>query len=187
VLTHLELNQPENFLTAKMTLDANDEVTAEVLATASYAAGIEPFTFVQCVVKVGGVEQKLARTAQVNLATAKDVARFPLGAEKKLVPLTNGYIAGTVNLVVDYKDQTLYNLFAKGEQASLEITWTGAVASEATKYELKLLIEKAGFDGDSPNVANEGELQQQIPLVILDDGTHPPVVATYVSKDVTLP
>lgn len=186
VTTALGLVQPANgFLTATPTWDSNDELTATALASASYATGLLPTTFVQCAVKVATVAQTLARAIEVNFATARDTARFPLGAEKKLVPLTNAYVDASINLTVDYKDQTLYNFFAKGEQTSLEVTWTFETF-EATAVELKLLFEKVGFDGDSPNVANEGELQQVIPLKMLDDGTHSPCVATYVAKDVTL-
>ena len=177
--------QTGGWLTSALTLDSQDEQTGTALATASYPTSLQGFNFTQCVVKVNSVEQKAVRGITITINKPTDVARYYLGATKKAVPLTNAYAAATIALTVDYKDETLYKLFEKGEVVPVEITFTGETV-ETIVTELKFKFEACGLDGDSPNVANLGPLQQNIPLTVLDNNSVAPVVATYVSKDTAL-
>lgn len=167
------------------TMDNRNEITAEALGAANYPTGLESYNFTQAKVKVAGVEVTECRGFTLTLNGPRDTSRFYLGAELKAVPLTNAYNGAAMSLNVDYGGNTLYNFFAKAETPSVEIIVQGA-AVEAIKKELKFVCAAAGLDGDSPNVAGPGIVAQTIPVVVLDNGTNPPVVATYVSADVTL-
>jgi Phage tail tube protein len=188
VVTSLAFScQTGGFLDVTATLDSNNElVTTPVLATASYPTALESFNFVQCKVKVNSVEQKQARGVTLTINTPKDTGRYYMGQEKKGVPLTNAYNGATLGLTVDYADSTLYNLFAKAETVPVEVSFIGPIIASTYHEELKFVFAEVGLDGDTPNVAGPGVLQQNIPLVVLDSGSGTPVVATYMSTDVAL-
>jgi hypothetical protein len=186
IATALEFSQQAGgLLECTATMDNRDEITAEALASASYPTGLESFNATQIKVKVAGVELAEARGLTLTLNGPRDTSRFYLGAERKAVPLTNAYNGAAVSLTVDYGGQTLYNFFAKAETPTVEIIAQG-VAVEAIKKELKFVCAACGLDGDSPNVGGPGILAQTVPIVVLDNGTNPPVVATYVSADSAL-
>jgi hypothetical protein len=186
IATALEFSlQTGGLLECTATLDNRNEVTSEALATASYPTGLESFNFVQAKVKVGGSELTEARGVTITLNGPRDTSRFYLGAELKAVPLTNAFNGAALSLTVDYGGSTLYNFFAKAETPAVEVIIQG-VAVEAIKKELKFVFAACGLDGDSPNVSGPGILGQTIPIVVLDNATNPPVVATYVSADSTL-
>lgn len=186
VLTSIDFAIAVNqWLVANLTCDAQDEQTGTALATFAPPSGLESFPFTKCVVKINGVEQTLARSLTLKIDTPKDTSRFPLGAEKKLQPLSNAMAAGSGSIVVDYKDAVLYKLYEEGKTVPIEITFTGATV-EAIVTELKFKMEACKLEGDSPNVANLGALQQTIGFKVEDDRVHPPIVATYVSKDSAL-
>jgi hypothetical protein len=186
IATALEFSlQVGSLMSCTATLDNRNEITAEALAAASYPTGLESFNQTQAKVKVGGVEVPQCRGFTLTLNGPRDTSRFYLGAELKAVPLTNAYNGGAATLTCDYESQVLYNFFAKAETPSLEIIIQGA-AVEAIKRELKFVCAAVGLDGDSPNANGPGILSQTVPVVILDNNTNPPVVATYVSSDVTL-
>jgi hypothetical protein len=170
------------WLMAALTFDTNDELTATALATAAYPTALEGFSFLTCKASINGVEQKLARSLSFKLDTPKDTSRYYLGAEKKAAPLKNALDAGSGTITVDYKDTTLYKIFEEGKTVPIEITFVGATV-EAIVTELKFKFEACKLEGDSPNIASLGELQQQIPFKIEDNRTNPPAVVTYVSKD----
>lgn len=172
-------------MTTTVTTDNRDEVTSEALAVASYPTGLESFNFTQVKVKVNSVELAECRGATVTLNGPRDTSRYYLGAVQKAVPLTNAYNGAAVSLNVDYGGQTLYNIFAKAEIVPVEIIAQGA-AVEAIKKELKFVCAACGLDGDSPNVPGPAVLTQTVPVVVLDNNTNPPVVATYVSADSAL-
>lgn len=177
--------QTGGFLDVTATLDSQDEQTGTGLAAASYPTGLESFNFTQCVVKVNSVTQTQVRGVTVTINGPRDTSRYYLGAEKKAVPLTNAYNGAAISLTVDYLDQSLYTLFNNASIVPVEVAFVGA-AQEAIKKELKFVCAACGLDGDSPNVAGPAVVQQTVPLVVLDNGAAQPVVATYVSADVTL-
>ncbi|MDP9094759.1 MAG: hypothetical protein M3N95_17930, partial [Actinomycetota bacterium] len=156
------------------------------LGTAAYTAGLHSFNFVQCAVAVNGVVQPQARGCNLTINTPRDTGRYYLGKTTKAVPLTNAYHSATAAVTVDYADNTLYNLFASAAVVPVTITYTGPVIAGAYTEMLQFSIAAAGLDGDSPVVNGPGILQQQIPLVVLDNGVTAPIVATYVSVDTVL-
>lgn len=186
ILTSLQFDcSVDNYLTAAPTWDSQDEVTAEALGTYAPPAGISGLHWLNAVVRVNAAEQKFVRGFSLKLDKPAETNRFYLGGPLKAQPLTNAFAQYQLTLNVDYADQTLYEFFKKAEATKVEITITGRTV-EAKKTEIKFLIEEARFEGDSPNVANLGVLQQQIPLMGEYDGTHPPVIITYQSEDTAL-
>lgn len=186
VLTSLDFSiAVDAWLTANLTADANDEITSVALATFSPPSGLESFPFTKVKVLVNSVEQKLVRAATLKIDTPKDTARYYLGAEKKAAPLMNALGAGSGSITVDYSANTLYKIFEEGKTVPVEMTFTGATV-EATATELKLVMPACKLEGDSPNVANMGALQQSVNFKIEDNRSEAPITATYVSKDSTL-
>jgi Phage tail tube protein len=187
VATALELAcQTGGFLEAKVTLDANDEQTATALATAAVPTGLHSFNFTQVEVKINGVKQEQVRGFTATISTPKDTGRYYMGKLTKANPLTNAYNGGAMSLTVDYGDNSLYELFAGASVVPVEIKIVGPLIESAFHEELTLKMEACGLDGDSPVVSGPGVLGQQIPFVVLDDGTHVPIIATYQSTDITL-
>lgn len=186
IATALEFSlQTGGLMACTATMDNRNEITAEALGAASYPTGLESFNFTQAKVKVGGAELTECRGFTLTLNGPRDTSRFYLGAELKAVPLTNAYNGASCSLNVDYGGQTLYNYFAKAETPSVEIIVQGP-AVEAIKKEVKFVMAACGLDGDSPNASGPAILAQTVPVVVLDNGTNPPVVATYVSADSAL-
>jgi hypothetical protein len=177
--------QTGGFLETVLTLDAQDELTATALATASYPTALESFNFTQCTVKVNGVEQKQVRGVNITINTPKDIGRYYLGTEKKARPLTNAYNTAALTLTVDYSDNTLYKLFEEAKVVPVEVIYEGNPV-EAIAKKLKLVFPAVGLDGDTPNVTGPPVLQQQIPLVTLDNNTETPLTATYIAADSAL-
>jgi hypothetical protein len=186
VLTSIDFALAVNqWLTCNLTCDANDEITSVGLATFTPPTALESFSFLKAEVKINSVAQTLVRGLTFKIDTPKDTNRFFLNGEKKQAPLTNAFAAASGTITVDYKDAALYKLFEEGKTVPIEFTFTGATV-EAIVTELKFVMSACKLNGDSPNVANLGALQQTIPFVVEDDRTNPPVVATYVSKDSAL-
>lgn len=172
----------DGYLTCAVTFDSRDETTAEALVAYAPTAGIAGFAWTNAKVLVNSVEQKFIKGFKLKLDKPADTARFYLGNTLKSQPLTNAYAAYSLELNVDYQAQTLYKFFEKGEATKVEITCTGRTV-EAIPLEFKVLCEEARFNGDSPNVANQGALQQNIPLTVEYNGTNPPVAITVKSED----
>lgn len=176
----------DNYLTAAMTVDARDETTAEALGTFAPTTGTAGFTWKDTEVKVNGVKQEFCKGFTLNLTRPADTGRFYLGTGAlKAQPLTNAFAQYTCSLTVDYAAQTLYKFFEKAEATKVEIICLGRTV-EALKTEIKFLLEEARFEGDSPNVANQGALQQEIPLFGEYNGTVAPVKITIKSEDTAL-
>lgn len=187
ILSQLELSlAASGFLIANATVSAKDENTEQTIGTVAYPVGLESFNFVQCVIKIGGTEVKFIRDFKLVLAKPTDDKRFFLGSATRQQPLTNGFSTIKLTLTSDFNSKTLYEMFAKTETKSVEITFTGGVAAGTEHYELKLLMPMARFEGDSPNVKDMGPLMQTIPLEIEDNGTEAPLTVTYVSTDTAL-
>lgn len=183
VLTQAEFDiQLGGFFTCTASFDARDEEKGTVVSPA-YDTGIESFNFVQTEIKVEGTKLEEARGAKIGFGIAKDTGRFYLGNEKKAVPLTNQFMSGTVTLTQDYGSNTIYEYFAKGEKKKLEVILTGGEAAGGEKYKVKFTFPQVGFDGDSPNVAGPAILQQNVPLVVLDNGSEAPMEVEIVSLD----
>jgi hypothetical protein len=178
--------QTGGFLEATLNLDSNDEQTGTALATAALPTGLHSFNFTQCVVKVNGVTQTQVRGATLTVNTPKDVGRYYLGSSTKAVPLTNAYNGSTLSLNVDYGSNTLYELFAGASIVPVVVEFVGPVIASTYHESLVFTMAACGLDGDTPVVAGPAVLQQTIPLVVLDNGSEPPVVAAYTSTDVTL-
>jgi hypothetical protein len=187
VATAVEFScQTGGFLETNLTLDSQDENNETSLAVASYPSGQHSFNFTQCKITVNGVELTQARGVTLTLNTPKDTGRFYLGSTKKAVPLTNAYNGASLSITQDYGSNTLYELFAAGSIVPVVVSFVGPVIASTFHEELTFTMAAVGLDGDSPVVSGPAVLQQQIPFVVLDDGTDVPVVATYMSTDVTL-
>jgi hypothetical protein len=178
--------QTAGMLTATLALDAQDEVTATSLATASYPTALESFNFTQMKVMVNGVEQKQVRGTTMTFPIPRDTSRYYAGQEHKAVPLLNDYVAPTVALDVDYSDNTLYKLFSENHIVPIEVVFEGAIIESTFHKTLKFVMPACGFEGDSPNVPGPAVLTQSITIPVLDNGTETPITATYISVDSAL-
>jgi hypothetical protein len=163
--------------------DAQDEDTAQTLATASYLTDLEGFHFQQCVVTVNGVVQNLTtgslvRSMSLDLSLPRANERYGLrSTATKAKPILNDYTPGSGSLGFEFTDMTQYGLFTAGSKVPIVFTFTSSsLAGTAIPYSLTITIASAVFTGTTPQVGGPDILAFDAPFQILDNGTNPPVV-----------
>lgn len=162
--------------------DAQDEDTAQTLATASYPTNLEGFNFQQCVVTVNSVVQNLTtgslvRSMALDLSLPRANERYGLRSSAlKAKPILNDYTPGSGTIGYEFTDMTQYGLFTAGTKVPIIFAFTGASnAGTAIPYSLTITIASAQFTGTTPQVGGPDILAFDAPFSILDDGTNPPV------------
>lgn len=176
----------DDWLKFALTFDAQDEDTAQTLATASYATLLEGFHFQQCTVTINGVVQNLTtgslvKSMSLDLSTPRATERYGLRSTAlKAKPILNDYSAGAGSLGFEFTDMTQYALFTAGTKVPVIIDFTSAtMAGTAVPYRLTFTMASCQFTGTTPAVSGPDLLDFEAPFVILDDGTNPPVVIAY--------
>lgn len=189
ILNSLELTMATNgYLVAQANIDAKDEDKTQTIGTVSYPASVENFTFGQVEILINNVAQTYFRDMKVTFNKPTDVSRFMLGSATRLQPFTNAFNDIKIAFTADYSDNTLYKFFEEATTKKVEINIVGAAlpVDGASKFTLKLVFPMCRFEGDSPNIKDLGPLQENIPLMVEDNGSEPPCTATYISNDVAL-
>jgi len=144
---------------AKLSFDWTGEtaVTGTALASASYAATLAPFTFVQGTVSVNGSPVASARS--LNFACDKGLKsdRFVLGSRLIREQLEEERWVWTSEIVADFESLTLFNLAAAATQVASVYTFTNGTES--------LVITCSGqVTGDAPSLQSQGIEEQSIKL-----------------------
>lgn len=176
------------FLTTQITLDSQDETTGTpALATPVYPTGLRSFTFTQGVVTIDGVNAALVSSATLTISEPQATDRYFLGnTGLKGRPIVNGYFTADLQMTVDFADLTYYNKFTSGAISTVVLDFIGPVIAGAFNEEIKITLSAVGWNGDTPNAAGPDILQQNVPVVVLDDGTNPPVQIAYTSTDTVI-
>lgn len=179
----------DQVLKLKLSLDSQDEDLTIALAAASYATAYE------VLYSTGG---------QMTLAAANfDITKFTLAGTVglntgryfqrantlKKEPVLGSYTDITGEIDAEFTDLSAYNRFVSGAQAQVVMTWTGSlietVASPGPYYNrLQITLPSVRFDGKTPDVAGPDVVAQTLPIVVMDDGTNPPITLDYFTTDV---
>lgn len=168
------------FLTFNFDFDAQDEDTAQTLASAVYPTALESFHFQQAVVTVNSVVQNNVTGFSLDLGMPRADDRFYLRSSAlKAKPILNDYSGGTGTLTFEFSDMTQYGLFTAGTKVPLSIAFTGSLIAGAFSYGITFTSTAVQFTGTTPVVDGPDLLSFDAPFVILDDGTNAPLRVTY--------
>jgi hypothetical protein len=173
----------DDWLKFNTTFDAQDEDTAQTLATASYATALEGFNFQQATVTVNGIVQNLTtgslvKSMSLDLSLPRNTERYGLRSTAlKAKPILNDYSPGSGSIGYEFTDLVQYGLFTAGTKVPVIFDFTSSsLAGAAFPYKITITIASAQFTGTTPQVSGPDLLAFDAPFSILDDGTNPPVV-----------
>lgn len=172
--------------------DAQDEDTAQTLATASYPTSLEGFHFQQATVTVNSIVQNLTtgslvKSMSLDLGLPRNTERYGLRSTAlKAKPILNDYTPGSGSIGYEFTDLTQYGLFTAGTKCPIIFDFTSSsLAGTAFPFKITITIAQAQFTGTTPVVTGPDILSYEAPFVILDDGTNAPVKIEYTSTDST--
>ena len=134
-----------------------DLVTATALASASYAATLVPFTFIEGSVTVDG--SAVASANGVTLSASKNLRdkRHVLGSRYIREQLEDDFFDFTTEITADFDDLTLYALAVAGTQVASVLTFNNGTQT--------LTITTSGqVIGDPPSLTRVGLEEQTIRL-----------------------
>lgn len=177
-------NANDNNLMATLGLDFQNEATATALATASYPAGVESFSWVGGTVTIGGTQFDVMN-AGVTIDNALDTDRRYLRANAlKKEPQTNDYRGVEFSLEADFDSLTQQTrvaaLTAAGSIATVVLRWQAASLAGATTYPSLTVTVNGRFDEFQANVGGPDSITQSLTGVGVGASA---VSAAYVSTD----
>ena len=179
--------ETNNFATAKLSIDAMDEVIDSPAAqTANYSTGV-PLAYTGATVSIGGTA---ISTRSFSLKGDSNISndRYFLGSNKKAeqVEAAMRRFEGSIN--VDWKDaDALYSKFTGGTTAQIVAKFEGptVIGTSAVKPSLTITLPAVRFDGTTP-VGGGSIVQTDIPFVVVDSAaTDGPVKFEYICGDST--
>lgn len=136
---------------------SKDVTTATALATASYAAGLVPFTFVEGSITVNGSAVASARSAKLTAVKGLRNQRHVLGSRLIKEQLEEQHFEFTSEIEADFDDLTLFNLAVAATQVGSVLTFSNGTES--------LVITTSGqVVGDPPSLTGIGLESQTIRL-----------------------
>lgn len=134
-----------------------DIVTATALASASYTAGLQPYTFVEGSITVNG--SAVASANAVTLSATKNLRndRHVLGSRSIREQLEDAHFEFSTEISADFDSLTLYNLAVAATQVASVLTFSNGTES--------LTITCSGqVVGDAPSLTRIGLEEQTIRL-----------------------
>lgn len=180
----------EQLLVFSADIDAEDVDTSTGLATASYVAGYDQFSFAGGSVTIGGAAVELESfevSVDNNLKTDR---RYIRGSALKKEPLENGFRNITWKARADFDALTQYNRYASttaaGAISQIIATFDGPVAHGGTTLpRVEITIDAPRFDDASFNISSPNLLMQDLSGIGMYDLTDSPVTVTYRTTDTT--
>jgi hypothetical protein len=170
-----------------LTLDGQDEVTTETLATPSYSASALPFTFQQMVVKVGAESIGNVRSITINMPIPQSTERFHLGnAGKKDQPIANDFVEVTAETTLEFASLADHARYKNEEVVKLVLVGTGAEIDAENKMKAELTLPAAKQTSSAPQVQGPDIITTSATFEALDNGTEAPLSAELVSTDSAL-
>jgi hypothetical protein len=167
----------------KLTLEilGQDESTAQSLAVASYASGDELFVFTEGALTVAAVSTPVREFAlSGDNALAEDDYALGSALRREAVEPALREISGTLN--ADFTDLTAYNRFVNGTEATLELTFTGALIEGALNFQVKITAN-VRFDGETPEVGGPEENRLPLPYKVIAPAAGEPITLLYRTTD----
>jgi len=170
------------------TIASKDEVTAEALASPSYAAGLKPFVFTDGELTVASDSLPIVGSADISIPMAMKTDRFGLNksalAAEPIGP--NDWVQASGSATMEFKGLTQYNHFTAADEVKVVLIFEGAVISESNKEKLKIEMPACKFTGTSPSISSPDVVEVSFPFSVFDNGTEAPITIEYVSADTTI-
>lgn len=143
---------------------AKDAVTATGLASASYASGLAPFTFVQGSITVNGSAVASANTVKLSATKNLKSDRFVLGSRTIREQLEQQKFDFTSEITADFDSLTLFNLAVAATQVASVYTFSNGTDSLTITCNGQVV-------GDPPSLTGIGLEPQTIKLTHSDPST----------------
>jgi hypothetical protein len=177
------------FLSATYGVDFASQTTGTSLASASYASGAEPFTWVGAALTIGGASVEVV-DATITLTNSLNTARHYLrNSSVKKEPLENAERVITFSITCDFVDLTHYNRVVatttSGMQAATVLTVTAPTLIGVSAYPVvTFTLPQAEFDdADGVTVSSDEPIRMTLTGEATFDGTNSPLTITYKSTD----
>lgn len=186
----------DGVLMLTLTLDAYDEQTTVVLATASYPTSSDLLTYAGGVINIGGAAVDINKFSLKCIMGYKADRRFMRGNTLQREPAEGPMRAFSFALTAEFTDLLQYNRFASatkaGALATLSAVFTGPtlIAGAATTFPSLTIASAANtarFDSDSPTITGPDLLPLPLTGVILNSpaGSNDALSLVYVTADTT--
>jgi hypothetical protein len=177
-------NSVDEFLVVECEMVAEDEVTSESLASASYPTGVQLFNWTQGVVSLAGSPAGVVSEFSVTLANNHKSDRYFLGAQTMSEPIIAGMTEITGTMTVEFDSLTNYNRFVNGTIASVGAKWTASTAIEGSTFpSVEVELPYVRFDGATPEVGGPDVLSYDLEFKALYDGSDEPITIDVVTTD----
>lgn len=181
--------------TVKFNWMGKDYDTSTTLASASYASGVEVYSFEDATLTVGGSVTAPTTTALATGGTSSTIVRsFSLtydngldsngfnigGAGKRTRVPALGLRTATGSIEAEFDGATYRDLFLDQTDTPITFTLTGPTQIESASYPtLQFHIPMARFEGEMPKTNGGDVVTLAMDFTVLDDGTatHPFYVA----------
>lgn len=185
-----ELSQKiDDWLKLMLTLDAREEshdAATYAAHAATYPASTKGFTWDDFTLTIDGAAvdvQEFSLKANNGLNVDK-ARRMKSTSPLKNEPQRVRWPAYTGAVLLDYENETYYDLVAAGTDKQVVATWTGDVIEGAHNFSIVLTLPSVQFRGETPETDVEGDVPRQpLPFTVLYDGANPMVSLDYKSTD----
>lgn len=175
-------------VSANVTLDAQDEVTSQTLATATYPTGAVPFNFTNATIQFDGtLLTDVVTSATVTIPLPQKVDRFGIGGGAiKKEPVVNAAMAPTIALTMEFANLNQLTAFQNATTRKLQLLCTGSTTSGTFASGLNFTAYATRTTAASPVVAGPDVLNQQVQLEVVNNSTNPPLTIEYIGGDSAL-
>lgn len=149
------------FVKLQLSIYGMNEDRSQTLASASYPATWNPFTFISGTLSLGGSAYEMddiTLNGDNGLLVARHAHKaanpaFPRQSRESGWRQAGGVING------DYFSNTAYDRFVNGTEAAVSLAFSDGASAQLT------IAGNARFDGTTPNVGGPGVLKQALPFV----------------------
>lgn len=169
------------------TWDFKTVENSSALATPSYPASAEPFSFLDGTLSIDGSSAATLSSVSVKGATPLKTDRISFGSVKR-EPLANDFWEVTGEFSGEFEDMDAYDAWVAGtEVANLVLTYTGSqIPSESTNFQLVITIPALKYTGSDPQLSGPDVLTQTKPFKALYNGTDPIISAVLHTTDTAI-
>lgn len=178
-------NDQDGLLLGTFTFDAQKELTATALATATYTTPTV-FAYSEGAVKKDGVTIASVRSVpscriENNLLTDR---RFLGNTGEKSEQINVPFDTISGNLDIEFQNITdTYNAFKADTEVILVLEWVGGVIESTHNFTFRITINNARFEGVTPQVSGPELVYHNVPFIGLDDASLSAVEIVYKTTD----
>src|SRR5438067_10625504 len=129
-------------------IDAQNENTAQTLATASYPSAFELFHYGQCVVNVAAAGFNTRKFSLKGNQNYKTDRYFVKGSTLKAQPIPQDQYAFTGVLEGEFESLTAYNRFVNKTLVQIDVTWTGSLIETTFNHKLTFTMTQVLLRGE---------------------------------------